>query len=736
MIDAEINGQTLLIPFNDATTVRDFGVSTLNDYNKIFGCYKPYTIKYVKDCSNRILNNTLLIADLINKNVNNSNQKFEIIVEDQSDLSVKNKNNIDATKILQNHRVYQTYTIQQMNFCLKNRNLDNYMQFDVNTIHEYMLIIDEMLQIKDHEILTKLCIDTMDVLLVDEIGRHNPQLALPNKINLITWVFKNFMQLLNTYENASIIVYLFELVLNKHYHLFDSNQCIHNSMILPLIEHNMHRFPHIQSKILNLYESCIHLNKTKNHTSVKITKSSSNGKMKIPSQNSLYCKPDFERVANTISNGTLDVAESEAEYPTAASANNKYEMFKNSTGIESQYDRLTQLLLSDERNCRHFGVQKVKKMLSNYGLVTSNSNLVHTSNDAASSSMSICNDEDAEKISILLFQCIKLSMVPIPPKDLEVRSVHQFSVTTNVVMSTICNVPMTDIYSIVECMSCLELLYIQFPNGCMSCFIKYIKLILTLCHINTKYLKYGAFKTHQNSHHMNDADKDMNGRGQMQMNFIQDYDLICGLASQFFLSILKYIHGNSINEVAETNQLRDMYLNGWHELISNHHIQLEAGSLLQFIEIDNLPNGSGPLITANSSGPSTKLNLALIAMSYIVVKYIRSEEPNGKQERSRSRKGASRELVPNAVSHPTYDGLEILLIQDHFRMFRSVWHWMMLESMIKNENHNAAPQDHQKSNEFPMCVKLFEQYAIECVAHVCNYKPIKQYMIKFGAIDK
>ena len=269
------------------------------------------------------------------------------------------------------------------------------------------------------------------------------------------------------------------------------------------------------------------------------------------------------------------------------------------------------------------------------------------------------------------------------------------------------------------------MLYIQYPTGCTNSLIKYIKLIVTLSHINTKYLKYN-----NNSNTNTNIDTNTNSCANNSINYIKEYDIICNLASQYFIYILQHVNNtsNSINN-SNSNDNKQIYINGWVDLITTYHITLEEASVLQFIEIDqNTPN---PLITEYNS--STRYNLGLIGLSYIVSRYIRCTDG----DRNSGNRGNNNNTVSTTNGNTT--AMEVLFIQDHFRMFRSVWHWMMIESITNTTNTTNTTNPTNMNNTYDQNIydlKILEHYAIECVAHVSNYKPIKQYMMKFGAIDK
>ena len=407
-----------------------------------------------------------------NQNPMKQKPKFEIILEDQSDLSNKNKNNIDSKSILQNHRVYQTYTIQQIIYILLNRtpttagNSNTTMYIDVDILNEYMLIIDEMILIKSNELCSKLCIDVIDIILTDEIGLKNPQYALPNKLQCIKWGYQHYINILNSntttnnnnnIEYSNIILIVFELVLNKHYQLFKNNQLFELSMILPVIEINMNKYQHIQTNILNLYENCIQLNNISNNTNngnnININNTNSNNtnsnngnkQLKKPEYMKNQVVPYSLHTNTNISNTNTNTNNS--TQPT--STNNIHITNSNTNTNDTQYERLKQLIYSDELNCKHFGIQKIKKILSNQGLIVTNdgsiANNINNANNPNNSN-TITSESDAELIGIMLLQCIKNSMIPISSSKLNenLQNIHtkghlnQFSLTTNVVMSTLC----------------------------------------------------------------------------------------------------------------------------------------------------------------------------------------------------------------------------------------------------------------------------------------------------------
>jgi len=710
--------ETLLVPYNSACTIENLAVDALAEYHKIFGFAKPYELKLVKDVKGRILSSQLLVGNI------NTEKRFEVFLNDKSDMASGAKvfQKADVTNILSSHRVFQLFTVNQIIGCIKLGFEDiPLLLTSTDYLRDILIILDELKLIAGSELLQKTCLTAVETIL------------RLDKPALNDWCVHALLETFRNSMYADIILSSLSLLCTPRAHNLTFKSFLPAGALLGAVECNLSRFPGLSGRILAIYEGAAVADTQENGSEASKRISS----LPVSVSNKLAQRP--AALATLSSAGAAPRGTPPAPLPAPATAvhgvtaelvNNRALGVQDSVvthselaptgGAAKPLDRIQQLLVSPELNCRRFGLKKLNRVISNGSLVSVQSIPVSAAGQAfleedTAGSFGIgpgagervgCleTEREAEDMGAALLQCLKLSLVPPAPKrqaqaqPQDASGAGRMALTTKLVMDILGNTPSTDLSGVMQALGCLDLLLAEFPAATARALTKSFRLLLTLCHVHLT---------------------------------CPDNVFIANLSSHFIRVVLTSPHGAAAGAKSDTCYPG---CTGWQRLLAageNANIAIEESAIVQFLAVYTLAGTSfppaqpaPPKAVAPAPGEFSvqaeaaqechyMTDLPFLALSYLYSQHL---------------------LIPS-LRDPAAKAdtrlLDSILVNNNFAAFRHLWYWVMFAYSAQGtvESGDSSGLDTEANGKL-CCI-----FALECVSGSSS-RLIKNYLIKFSAVDK
>lgn len=371
--------------------------------------------------------------------------------------------------------------------------------------------------------------------------------------------------------------------------------------------------------------------------------------------------------------------------------------------------RIHQLLVSPESNCRQFGLRKARRVLSEGSLASANTDSAAVSpsqgmvpeSGEPRGCVCVTSDQEAQDLAGSLLQCLKLSLVPLPPAEIQKTVDANEAMATRLVSGVLSNVSGgTSVDCVCQALGCLDLLLMEFPSGCSRALRKSFRLLLTLCYVRPNSSQH-AF--------------------------------IVNLASRFARAVLT---------MDDAISMQYSGVDGWMYFISGGDggasVDIEDPGVNQFLEVYQLSSVHRPVYSpVGDDGCQVDLgadvqvcyyvtDLPFIALSYLYAKYISTA--TGVDVKSAA---ASSERTKKIAA------LDALIVDRNYTLCRHLWYWIMFAyNTNAKRGADIDPMDNFSSPAEVVANKMVcSLLALECLS-AGNSRQVKNFLLKFSAVDK